>query len=151
PGPPGGAPPRLCPGRPARGTFLSPRPRTAAVRPPDPSGRGGASPPARSGRDRPMSPQAPARILLVDDDATNRQALGWCFRNNGFATLEASTGAEALRLAQTRPDLAVLDVSLPDVSGFEVCRRIKGNTATAGVLVVHLSGRFVGSGDRAQG
>jgi PAS domain S-box-containing protein len=98
-----------------------------------------------------MSPQPPARILLVDDDATNRQALGWFFRNHGFATLEAATGAEALRLAQTRPDLVVLDVSLPDLSGFEVCRRIKANAATAGVLVIHLSGRFVGSGDRAQG
>ncbi|MGL4550611.1 MAG: ATP-binding response regulator, partial [Gemmataceae bacterium] len=81
----------------------------------------------------------------------NRQLMAWIFRDAGYCVLEAGTGEEALTLVRQRPELAVLDVNLPDVSGFEVCRRIKADPLTRGVSVVHLSAVFVGSGDRTQG
>jgi CheY-like chemotaxis protein len=50
---------------------------------------------------------------------------------------EAATGAEALRLARLQPDLILLDLRLPDVDGFEVCRRLKQDPATKGIAVVY--------------
>ena len=98
-----------------------------------------------------MPPQKNATILFVDDDDANRRLLGWIFRNEGFEVIEAASGAEALRLAAARPDLVVLDVSLPDVDGFEVCRRIKAEPTTASTPVLHVSAVYIDSGDRAQG
>jgi PAS domain S-box-containing protein len=90
-------------------------------------------------------------ILFVDDDSSNRLLMSWLFREAGYAVLEAATGEEALRLSQQKPDLVVLDVNLPDLTGFEVCRRIKAQPATRSVSVVHMSAVYVGSGDRSQG
>src|SRR5262249_4566232 len=60
----------------------------------------------------------------------------------------AATGDEALRsLRGERPDLVVLDVKLPDISGYEVCRRIKNDPETASVLVLQVSATFVDSRD----
>ena len=98
-----------------------------------------------------MPPQKNATILFVDDDDANRRLLGWIFRNEGFEVIEAASGAEALRLAAARPDLVVLDVSLPDVDGFEVCRRIKAEPTTASTPVLHVSAVYINSGDRSQG
>jgi signal transduction histidine kinase len=90
-------------------------------------------------------------ILYVDDDADSRHAFGWLFRNAGFDVREAATGTEALRLARHRPDLVVLDVNLPDINGFDVCREIKSHPATASIPILHLSACFISSEDRAQG
>src|SRR5207302_783763 len=92
-----------------------------------------------------------ATILFVDDDAAARSMLGWVFRSEGFRVVEAGSGAEALRLADDRPDLVVLDVSLPDLDGFEVCRRLKAAPATASTPVLHVSAVYTDSGDRSQG
>ncbi|MHB1559902.1 MAG: PAS domain-containing hybrid sensor histidine kinase/response regulator, partial [Isosphaeraceae bacterium] len=59
--------------------------------------------------------------------------------------------AEALRMALARPDLIILDVKLPDIDGFEVCRRIKSDPATRGVPVLHVSNTFVDIDDKVQG
>jgi sigma-B regulation protein RsbU (phosphoserine phosphatase) len=98
-----------------------------------------------------MSQQPLATILCVDDDETNRLYLAWVFRGGGYAVREAATGLDALRLAADQPDLIILDVHLPDVSGLEVCRRLKAEPATARIPVLHLSAAFVTSGDRATG
>src|SRR5262245_45851895 len=92
-----------------------------------------------------------ASVLYVDDDADNREVFGWLLRNAGFRVREAATGREALRLAEEKPDLVVLDVNLPDINGFEVCRRIKAHPATTSVPVLHLSAVFVRSEDRTHG
>ncbi len=96
-------------------------------------------------------PSANATILFVDDDDASRRLLSWVFRNEGFHVLEAASGAEALRLAADRPDLVILDVNLPDVNGFEVCRRLKAEPGTASTPVLHVSAVYVDSGDRSQG
>jgi PAS domain S-box-containing protein len=98
-----------------------------------------------------MSTQTPVSILYVDDDADTRQAFGWLFRSAGFTVKEASTGHDALRLAEEKPDLVILDVNLPDINGFEVCRKIKTHPATASIPVLHLSAHFISSEDRTHG
>ncbi len=58
--------------------------------------------------------------------------------------LEAASGQEALTLAQQGPDLIVLDVNLPDIDGFEVCRRLRARADTSRTPVIHLSATFTG-------
>ncbi len=101
---------------------------------------------------RPASPARAAAILNVNDDDANRFALTRILQSRGFRVEEARTGAEALRLvAEARPDLVVLDVELPDIDGFEVCRRIKADPATAAIPVLHLSAQYVLEEDRTHG
>ena len=93
---------------------------------------------------------APSRglVLAVDDEPTNRYAVSRVLSQAGYKVIEASTGGEALRFIQSeRPDLVVLDVRLPDISGYEICRRIKGDPATASTLVLQVSATFVNSRD----
>ncbi len=98
-----------------------------------------------------MSPPSPGTVVCVDDDAATRYTIALALRRAGFEVREASTGAEALRLAAEKPDLIILDVNLPDVGGFEVCARIKADPATAAVPVLHLSGVARGADDKAEG
>jgi PAS domain S-box-containing protein len=104
-----------------------------------------------SAEEESMSAQEPSTILYVDDDPTNRRSLSWLLRAAGYAVTEAATGNEALRLVNDKPDLVILDVNLPDVNGFEVCRRIKAHPATTRIPVLHLSGVFVRSEDKTHG
>jgi PAS domain S-box-containing protein len=98
-----------------------------------------------------MAARPPVSVLYVDDDEDNRHTLTWFLENEGFHTREAATGQEALRLAADKPDVIILDVGLPDIDGFEVCRRIKAHPATAAIPVLHVSGRFVRPEDRTHG
>jgi DNA-binding response OmpR family regulator len=89
----------------------------------------------------PTSTEAPPPdILVVDDDHDGREALAGLLRAVGYRVRAAATGAEALRYVAERPDLVILDVILPDIDGFEVCRRIKSDPATAATSVLFLSG-----------
>ena len=79
-------------------------------------------------------------ILNVDDYQPSLYARTKVLRQAGFAVLEASSGAQALQLLSDRkPVLVLLDVNLPDMTGFEVCKRIRANPITAGTTVVHIS------------
>ena len=92
------------------------------------------------------------KLLNVDDYAPGRHARTTVLRRAGFDVTEASTGQEALRLAeQEQPQLVVLDVNLPDMSGIEVCRRIKSDSATSGIIVMHLTASFTKPGDQVIG
>jgi signal transduction histidine kinase len=82
-------------------------------------------------------------VLNVDDNAANRYLKSRALRQAGFHVLEAASGAEAMALTtERRPDLVLLDIKLPDMSGFEVCRRLKENPRTGGIPVVHISATF---------
>src|SRR5690348_4738044 len=98
-----------------------------------------------------MTPSCVPTILNVDDDPTGRDALSRILRASGFDVIEAATGVEALRLIHKGPDLVLLDVILPDENGFEVCRRIKADPATASTPVLMISGIAVDPQDRVQG
>jgi two-component system cell cycle sensor histidine kinase/response regulator CckA len=98
-----------------------------------------------------MTALAQPTILYVDDDEVTRRAMQRLFQGAGFQFKQACTGIEALRLAREQPDLVLLDVHLPDISGFEVCRRIKSEPATATIPVLHLSAMYTTTEDRTQG
>ena len=98
-----------------------------------------------------IAPPREATVLLVDDDLGNRQIFGWLLREAGYHVLEAGTGGEALELARGGPDIVVLDVNLPDISGFEVCERLRQMPATLHAGVLHLSAIHVDSIARMQG
>jgi len=85
----------------------------------------------------------------VDDYEASRYARTEMLRRAGFQVVQAGTGAEALRVAaESRPVLILLDVNLPDMDGFEVCRRLRAEQATLTVPIVHISATFVS--DKAQ-
>lgn len=77
--------------------------------------------------------------LVVDDNDAMRYAVGRMLRDAGFSILEAATGRDALQLAASVPDVVILDVNLPDISGVEVCSRIKTDPRTSSIPVIHLS------------
>src|SRR5690242_17357121 len=79
-----------------------------------------------------MSKQRP-RILIVDDREENRYILTRILRDQGYECIEAGTGAEALKTAKSTPDLIILDVKLPDISGYEVCGKLKSDPATQSI------------------
>jgi DNA-binding response OmpR family regulator len=72
----------------------------------------------------------PPRILIVDDNETNRDILATRLATQGYDLCQASDGQEALDAAKTLlPDLILLDVMMPKLNGIEVCRRLKGDAA----------------------
>ena len=85
-------------------------------------------------------------VLVVDDVEASRYAISRALRAAGFRTVEASAGAQALELAEY-VSAVVLDVHLPDLHGFEVCRLLREKPATAGVPIVHVSAVYVTSED----
>jgi signal transduction histidine kinase len=91
-------------------------------------------------------------VLNVDDYPPARHARTSVLRRAGFAVREATTGTEALQAVTVEPlALVLLDVHLPDMSGFEVCRRIKTDPTTAAIPVLHLSSMYVEPSDTARG
>lgn len=79
-------------------------------------------------------------ILAVDDNLAFNYAICRTLQQAGYHCLNAQSGSEALTMAQNgRPDLVLLDVNLPDVNGFEVCRRLKADATTRSIPVVFLS------------
>jgi PAS domain S-box-containing protein len=93
-----------------------------------------------------------AQILVIDDEPHPRRFTVRLLERAGYAVIEASTGEEGLRLArELRPDLILLDVVLPDLDGFEVCRRIKTDPDLEHMLVILLSGKRVDSDSLAEG
>lgn len=95
--------------------------------------------------------EARARILAVDDNEAKRYAVTRVLKKAGFDVEEAQTGSEALVRATAKPDLIVLDVKLPDINGFEVCRRIKEDPETSSIPVLQLSASFTRAADRVTG
>ena len=79
----------------------------------------------------------PARILVVDDTPSNVKLLADILQARGYAVLTASNGAEALaRTEREAPDLVLLDVMMPGMSGYDVCRKLRDNPGTAMLPVI---------------
>lgn len=94
---------------------------------------------------------APGVVLVVDDNAASRYVASSWLRRHDYRVVEAENGAEALAVLAAEPvDIVVLDVGLPDMSGFEVCERIKADPAM-GQPVIHLSATSVRAVDRVSG
>ena len=81
-------------------------------------------------------------ILIVDDREENRYTIGHALTRAGFTVAEASTGQLALEMARGLPDVIVLDIRLPDMLGYDVCRRLRANPLTSHIPVLQLSATF---------
>jgi class 3 adenylate cyclase len=80
---------------------------------------------------------APAKVLVVDDTPANVKLLGDLLASRGYAVATAATGEEGLaKVASEAPDLVLLDVMMPGMSGYDVCRKLRENPATALLPVV---------------
>ncbi len=82
------------------------------------------------------------RVLVVEDEAPQREVLSYNLEAEGFEVVKAVTGDDALLLVEEGlPDIIVLDWMLPGVSGIEVCRQLKSRTDTRNVPIIMLSAR----------
>ncbi|HTZ24600.1 MAG TPA: SpoIIE family protein phosphatase [Streptosporangiaceae bacterium] len=91
-----------------------------------------------------------AVLLLVDDDMAKRYVLATWLKRAGHTVIEVGTGQEALDRA-TEAEVVLLDVNLPDMSGFDVCRALKSDPRTAAIPVIQVSATAVAIEDRAYG
>lgn len=88
------------------------------------------------------APPGALTVLIVDDEADLRDLVDFSLRQAGYRTRQAESGAAALaQCRRERPDLMVLDLNLPDVSGVDVCRALRAQPETAGLPVVMLTAR----------
>ncbi len=89
-----------------------------------------------------MAAQEHPTVLLVEDEPAQREVLGYNLEAEGFRVSSASNGEEALLLVdEMRPDIIVLDWMMPNVSGIEVCRRLKSRADTRSIPIIMLSAR----------
>lgn len=90
-------------------------------------------------------------VLVVDDNPVTCYATSRSLRAAGFRTIEADTGQSALDLSLGDISAVVLDVHLPDIGGFEVCREIRERETTRSLPIVHLSAAFIADTDKVAG
>src|SRR5713101_6861642 len=90
-----------------------------------------------------MSPTSPAtendvrRILVIDPDPALRGELRTAILQDGYEFIEAESGQEGLQLwAQHRPNMILLEVGLPDINGFDVCREVRKSDLQVGVIML---------------
>ncbi len=89
-----------------------------------------------------------AKILIVEDNEMNRDMLARRLERRGYETATAADGLEAIERAQAvSPDLILLDLSLPEIDGWEVARRLKAEPCTARIPIIALTAHAM-AGDR---
>ena len=82
------------------------------------------------------------KVLVVEDELKIRNVISMYLKKEGFSVLETGNGLEALSLTEKeKPDLIILDIMLPGMSGYEVCRKIKSNEDTKNIIIVILSAK----------
>ncbi|EHY76639.1 response regulator [Stutzerimonas stutzeri] len=87
-------------------------------------------------------------LLIVDDNATTRYAMRRVLERHGYQVLEAGTGSEGLELvANASPDALILDVNLPDMSGFDIARQLRADASTALLPLIHVSAASIETND----
>lgn len=81
------------------------------------------------------------RVLLVDDHNDSRRMLGLMLTISGHEVLESGNGIDALRVASSElPDVAIVDIALPGIDGYEVARRLRADPGTCSMGLIALSG-----------
>ncbi len=83
--------------------------------------------------------EKPRTLLVVDDEPLNVKLLRARFSHVGYTVLEAMSGEEALRKAESQPDLILLDVMMPGMNGFQTCGRLKENPRTSNIPIIFIS------------
>ena len=82
-----------------------------------------------------------ASILVVDDEKDILELLQYNLEKEGYRVVTASNGKSALKLAQQKPELIVLDVMMPEIDGWEVCRSIRKSPVTSKIPVIFLTAK----------
>jgi CheY-like chemotaxis protein len=83
----------------------------------------------------------PRRVLLVDDHRDSRRMLGMMLELSGHQVLEAGDGGAGVTLAMSeRPDVAIVDIALPGIDGYEVARRLRAHPGTRDIVLIALTG-----------
>src|SRR5215475_11690923 len=93
----------------------------------------------------------PPRVMFCEDDVGKRYVIARQLRAVEFEVVETTTGAEALAKLTPEFDIAILDMKLPDMYGWDICRKIKEKPQTASIMVLELSGTLATPHDRARG
>jgi two-component system, sensor histidine kinase len=91
------------------------------------------------------------RVLFVEDDIGKRYVIARQLRAANFEIVEAATGTEGLARLTPELDIAILDIKLPDMYGWDICRKIKEDPQTASIMVLELSATLATAEDRARG
>lgn len=92
------------------------------------------------------------QILIVDDYPGARYLRSRILSEAGYEVFEADNGTAALTMARTiAPSLILLDVNLPDISGLEVCQRLKQDPVTANIPVIQITGAWLSDAARQEG
>ncbi|MBI4428582.1 MAG: response regulator [Ignavibacteriales bacterium] len=82
------------------------------------------------------------KLLVVDDEELVRKMVTLWFEREGFSVISAENGTEGLRLAiQEKPDVVLLDIMMPGLHGFEVCKRIREQSSLAQTIIIMTSAR----------
>jgi two-component system phosphate regulon response regulator PhoB len=90
----------------------------------------------------PAPPRPAARILVVEDDDNIATALEYVISREGMDCQRVASGAEAMaRIRDTRPDLVLLDIMLPEVSGYDICRDIRTDPGLSDVRILMMTAR----------
>ncbi len=92
-----------------------------------------------------------SKILHIDDDEANRYAVKMILEKAGFLVESAEDGAHGMELMAHRPDLVILDIKLPDISGFELCKQFKSNPKYKQIPVLQTSATFTTSDHKVEG
>ncbi|WP_071515641.1 response regulator [Geitlerinema sp. PCC 9228] len=83
-----------------------------------------------------------SKVLVVEDSVTQREMISSLLRESGLSVAEAGDGVEALeKIQQSSPDLVVLDIVMPRMNGYELCRRLKADAETKHVPIVMCSSK----------
>ena len=91
------------------------------------------------------------KILVVDDELDSVKLIGIMLQRQGYEIVAAQSGAQALVKAETEnPDLVILDIMMPDIDGYEVCRQLRTNPATANLPIIMFTAKTL-VGDKVTG
>jgi len=94
---------------------------------------------------------APGRVLIVEDEPDVAELIRYNLQKEGYEVLLATNGTDALkRVRESRPDVVLLDLMVPQLNGWEICRRLKQDPDTRGIPVIMVTGR-VEEGDKVLG
>jgi signal transduction histidine kinase len=96
-------------------------------------------------------PGSGGRILVVDDTEANRYTIVRILQKEGFEVREADNGVSGLALATEDLDLIILDIHMPEMDGYEACRRLKADPALRAIPILHISATYTGTNDIAYG
>jgi two-component system, OmpR family, phosphate regulon response regulator PhoB len=89
------------------------------------------------------TPQTQPRILIIEDEQGLIQSLTWYFEHNGYEVVVARDGVEGLQKARASlPDVILLDLMLPRIHGWDVCRELRAGEHTANIPIIVMSARF---------